>query len=105
MYPKNYEGYSHWQQFITKDYYEFHQLKDKTVYDLCQCKEQVHWDIYEDDHGHAAAHGHCHHRVYIDDDDDKGGVPIKEERNDVSNYLLTDRDPLLSKDDILGQLL
>ena len=33
------------------------------------------------------------------------GVPIKEERNDVSNYLLTDRDPLLSKDDILGQLL
>ena len=43
--------------------------------------------------------------MYIDDDDDKGGVPIKEERNDVSNYLLTDRDPLLSKDDILGQLL
>ena len=60
---------------------------------------------HEDDHGHAAAHGQCHHRGYIDDDDDKGGVPIKEERNDVSNYLLTDRDPLLSKDDILGQLL
>ena len=32
------------------------------------------------------------------------GVPIKEERNDVSNNLLTDR-RLLSKDDISGQLL
>ena len=38
---------------------------------------KIHWDLYlhEDDHGHAAAHGHCHHRVYIDDDDDKGGFP------------------------------
>ena len=39
MYPKNYEGYNHWQQFITKDYYEFHQVKDKTVYEVCQCKD------------------------------------------------------------------
>ena len=39
LYPKEYEGYGHWQQFITKDYYEFHKEKEKSVYDICQCKD------------------------------------------------------------------
>ena len=39
IYPKNYEGYDHWHKFITKDYYEHHMLKEKSVYEVCQCKD------------------------------------------------------------------
>lgn len=34
-YPKHYEGYSHWQHFITKGYYEKYVPKAKTLYELC----------------------------------------------------------------------
>ena len=40
LYPKHADGYSHWQSFITKDYYEHYLPKEKTVYDLCLVRDQ-----------------------------------------------------------------
>ena len=44
-YPKNYEGYQHWQYFITKDYYENYLPKPLTVFELCQSKDSDKVDL------------------------------------------------------------
>ena len=44
-YPKSYDGYQHWQHFMTRDYYEHYLPKPLTVFELCQSKDSEKVDL------------------------------------------------------------